>query len=90
MRDRGGSGNPLTGRSYPGDVPGLPDNGSRALSHHAGHLGRGYAIEPDASAASYFFALAAITGSTVTVEVKVSRSVRSSKVAIATELPNTS
>src|ERR1700692_4128552 len=48
MRDRGGSRNPLTGRSYPGDVPGLPDNGSRALSHHAGHLGRGYAIEPDA------------------------------------------
>ena len=27
-----------------------------------------YAIEPDASAASYFFALAAITGGTVTVE----------------------
>jgi 3-phosphoshikimate 1-carboxyvinyltransferase len=32
------------------------------------YLGREYAIEPDASAASYFFALAAITGGTVTVE----------------------
>ena len=30
--------------------------------------GRDYAIEPDASAASYFFAAAAITGGTVTVE----------------------
>lgn len=29
---------------------------------------RSYAIEPDASAASYFFAIAAITGGTVTVE----------------------
>ncbi len=31
-------------------------------------LGRPYAIEPDASAASYFFAIAAITGGKVTVE----------------------
>jgi 3-phosphoshikimate 1-carboxyvinyltransferase len=30
--------------------------------------GRNYAIEPDASAASYFFALAAVTGGAVTVE----------------------
>jgi 3-phosphoshikimate 1-carboxyvinyltransferase len=34
----------------------------------ARYTGRTYAIEPDASAASYFFALAAITGGTVTVE----------------------
>ena len=34
----------------------------------ARYRGRAYAIEPDASAASYFFALAAITGGTVTVE----------------------
>ena len=34
----------------------------------AHYQGRSYAIEPDASAASYFFALAAITGGTVTVE----------------------
>ena len=34
----------------------------------AGYTGRAYPIEPDASAASYFFAAAAITGSTVTVE----------------------
>ena len=32
------------------------------------YAGRRYAIEPDASAASYFFALAAITGGTITVE----------------------
>jgi 3-phosphoshikimate 1-carboxyvinyltransferase len=34
----------------------------------AHYMGRIYAIEPDASAASYFFALAAITGGKVTVE----------------------
>ena len=34
----------------------------------ARYTGRPYAIEPDASAASYFFALAAITDGTVTVE----------------------
>ncbi len=34
----------------------------------ARYTGRPYAIEPDASAASYFFALAALTGSTITVE----------------------
>jgi 3-phosphoshikimate 1-carboxyvinyltransferase len=34
----------------------------------AHYRGRPYAIEPDASAASYFFAAAAITGGTITVE----------------------
>ena len=34
----------------------------------ARYRGRDYAIEPDASAASYFFALAAITGGSITVE----------------------
>jgi 3-phosphoshikimate 1-carboxyvinyltransferase len=34
----------------------------------SGYKGREYAIEPDASAASYFFALAAVTGGKVTVE----------------------
>jgi len=34
----------------------------------AHYKGRDYAIEPDASAASYFFALAAVTGGTITVE----------------------
>jgi len=34
----------------------------------ARYKGRNYAIEPDASAASYFFALAALTGGTITVE----------------------
>ncbi len=40
------------------------------------YKGRTYAIEPDASAASYFFALAAITGGTVTVEGLGSASVQ--------------
>jgi 3-phosphoshikimate 1-carboxyvinyltransferase len=34
----------------------------------SGYSGRDYAIEPDASAASYFFGVAAVTGGTVTVE----------------------
>jgi 3-phosphoshikimate 1-carboxyvinyltransferase len=34
----------------------------------AHYIGREYAIEPDATAASYFFALAAVTGGSVTVE----------------------
>jgi 3-phosphoshikimate 1-carboxyvinyltransferase len=34
----------------------------------AAYVGREYAIEPDASAASYFFAAAAVTGGKVTVE----------------------
>lgn len=41
---------------FPGRHPSLP-----------GYLGVTYAIEPDASAASYFFAAAAITGGSVTV-----------------------
>jgi 3-phosphoshikimate 1-carboxyvinyltransferase len=35
--------------------------------HPARYRGREYAIEPDASAASYFFALAAVTGGSITV-----------------------
>ncbi len=42
----------------------------------ARYTGRTYAIEPDASAASYFFALAAITGGTVTVEGLGSESIQ--------------
>lgn len=42
----------------------------------AHYRGRPYAIEPDASAASYFFALAAITGGTITVEGLGTRSVQ--------------
>lgn len=42
----------------------------------ARYKGRTYAIEPDASAASYFFALAAITGGSVTVEGLGIRSVQ--------------
>jgi 3-phosphoshikimate 1-carboxyvinyltransferase len=40
------------------------------------YTGRSYAIEPDASAASYFFALAAITGGTITVEGLGSESIQ--------------
>ena len=40
------------------------------------YKGRTYVIEPDASAASYFFALAAITGGTITVEGLGSTSVQ--------------
>jgi len=40
------------------------------------YFGRDYAIEPDASAASYFFALAAIAGGTVTVQGLGSRSLQ--------------
>ncbi|MDF1844407.1 MAG: 3-phosphoshikimate 1-carboxyvinyltransferase [Rubripirellula sp.] len=36
--------------------------------NHAGYRGQDYSIEPDASAASYFWAAAAITGGRVTVE----------------------
>jgi 3-phosphoshikimate 1-carboxyvinyltransferase len=42
----------------------------------AQYRGRTYAIEPDASAASYFFALAAISGGTVTVEGLGTRSIQ--------------
>jgi 3-phosphoshikimate 1-carboxyvinyltransferase len=38
------------------------------IAHLRRYAGRDYAIEPDASAASYFFAAAAITGGRVTVE----------------------
>jgi 3-phosphoshikimate 1-carboxyvinyltransferase len=40
----------------------------RFVVHPARYEGREFRIEPDASAASYFFALAAITGGSITVE----------------------
>jgi 3-phosphoshikimate 1-carboxyvinyltransferase len=45
-----------------------PDYSVIAVSSVHRYLGREYAIEPDASAASYFFAAAAITGGRITVE----------------------
>jgi 3-phosphoshikimate 1-carboxyvinyltransferase len=42
----------------------------------ARYSGRTFAIEPDASAASYFFALAALTGATITLEGLGTRSVQ--------------
>lgn len=47
------------------DAPGLR---RFVLEAGAGYKGRTYTIEPDASAASYFFAAAAVTGGRVTVE----------------------
>jgi 3-phosphoshikimate 1-carboxyvinyltransferase len=44
-----------------------PDDLSEFLIHPLPYRARAYDIEPDASAASYFFAAAAITGGTVTV-----------------------
>lgn len=48
----------------------LGNEGYRRLSVSSGqrYVGRAYDIEPDASAASYFFALAAVTGGSITVE----------------------
>jgi len=40
------------------------------------YTGRPYAIEPDASAASYFFAAAAVSGATITVEGLGTRSIQ--------------
>ena len=40
----------------------------RFVVHPARYQGREYPIEPDASAASYFFALAALTGGTITID----------------------
>ena len=48
-------------QAFGADVDGLH-------ARFTGYSGRTYAIEPDASAASYFFAAAAITGGRVTVE----------------------
>ncbi len=51
-------------------VPGDPARGESlaVLVGDKPYRGREYAIEPDASAASYFWATAAITGGTITVE----------------------
>jgi len=48
----------------------VENRGLRQLAVPTGkkYLGREYAVEPDASAASYFFAAAAVTGGRVTVE----------------------
>lgn len=46
----------------------IPDGDRGWQIAPSGYLGRAYAIEPDASAASYFLAAAAITGGSVRVE----------------------
>ena len=50
-----------------GVIVGRPDEATWVVAPQA-YTGRSYAIEPDASAASYAFALAALTGGRVTVE----------------------
>ncbi len=54
--------------SFGADVVANPDYREIRVSNRRRFRGREYPIEPDASAASYFFAAAAITGGAVTVE----------------------
>ncbi len=57
-------------RSFGADVDVALDDRGRPRSYHVepgGYQGRGFDVEPDASAASYFFAAAAITGGRVGV-----------------------
>jgi 3-phosphoshikimate 1-carboxyvinyltransferase len=55
-------------KSFGAEASAAADYSRIAVSNTARYRGREYAIEPDASAASYFFAVAAITGGRVTVE----------------------
>ncbi|QDT73918.1 3-phosphoshikimate 1-carboxyvinyltransferase [Lacipirellula limnantheis] len=54
--------------SFGGQATAAPDHSRIEVSNAKRYRGLDYAIEPDASAASYFFAGAAITGGRVTVE----------------------
>jgi len=54
--------------AFGGEVAATADYSKIRVSNDHRYHGREYAIEPDASAASYFFAAAAITGGRVTVE----------------------
>jgi len=62
MRAFGATAERLSADATPGGF------GGYSIDHAARYQGRQYAIEPDASAASYFWAAAAVTGGTVTVE----------------------
>jgi 3-phosphoshikimate 1-carboxyvinyltransferase len=54
--------------AFGADVSATPEDGELSISNRRRYRGLEYAIEPDASAASYFFAAAAITEGEVTVE----------------------
>lgn len=54
--------------AFGAEVDAAADYSELRVSDTRRYRGRSYAIEPDASAASYFFAAAAITGGEVTVE----------------------
>ncbi len=53
---------------FGGEAAAADDYGTIRVSHTRRYVGREYAIEPDASAASYFLAASAITGGRVTIE----------------------
>jgi 3-phosphoshikimate 1-carboxyvinyltransferase len=55
-------------RAFGVDVMQLPDIGEYSVDPRHQYFASRYSIEPDASAASYFWAAAAITGGTVTVQ----------------------
>lgn len=55
-------------RSFGADVQAESDLSRFVIPKASGYSGTDYSIEPDASAASYFFAAAAVTGSRITVE----------------------
>ncbi len=54
--------------SFGAEVTAAPDYAELRVSSKRRYVGREYEIEPDASAASYFFATAAITGGRVVVD----------------------
>jgi 3-phosphoshikimate 1-carboxyvinyltransferase len=54
--------------SFGGEVAASADYGEIRVANDHRYRGRDYTIEPDASAASYFLAAAAITGGAVTIE----------------------
>lgn len=55
-------------QSFGAAVTAMPKHEVIQVSNDQRYVGRAYAIEPDASAASYFFAVAAITGGSVRVD----------------------
>lgn len=55
-------------RSFGVDVTQMPDAGEYSVDPRHKYVGQSYLIEPDASAASYFWGAAAITGGSVRVE----------------------
>ena len=57
-----------TMRAFGAEVHVSQDGRHFQIAGQQGYTGRSYVVEPDASAASYFFALAAVTGGRITVQ----------------------